>query len=229
MASNEPYLMTKPTRIIWVHAVDPRPANAKLGTEPRFEVTFMFPEGDEDFKEIMRRMSAVAQEGLPGRALSTIKFPLKRGSAVADAAVLKGNADRDFLRPFSLLTAHTNCEAKTGPRKGQKLLPPRLVVLNNGHYQGYGDEVPGFPRAEARRFFYSGVLARGTFNFVAYEAQGGVVSVYLNELLSLNVGDRIQTGPDNEQKYGSAESHSEYIGKVSSVNPTAGLDDAISF
>ena len=221
MANNEPYLMTKPARVIWVYAVDPRAANPRLGTEPRFETTFMFPEGHPDFKEIMSRLAAASREKF-GK-LDGIKFPLKRGDTVADEQAARGN-DRSFLRGFSLLTAHANLEVKTGPKKGQKLSPPRLVVLQNGVYQNYGDDIAGFPRAEARRFFYSGVMARGTFNFVPYDAQGGVVSVYLNEIMSLNVGDRIQTGIDNETKYGSAESHSEYIGHVTAVDPTVGAD-----
>jgi hypothetical protein len=79
------------------------------------------------------------------------------------------------------------------------------------------------PREIATPFFYSGVLAIGTFQIVGYEGMGGGVSAYLNEVLSLNSGERIAGGPDAEEKYGPATDFSKYTGHVSAIDPTAGL------
>ncbi len=217
--ANTQYQMTKPVRIVWPHVTTPKPGNKQLGNEPRYEATFLFTEDSPDLAAIKQMMAAVVKEKLgntEGR-----KFPLARGDKLADDGAAK-NRDREFLRGFTLLSAHANVTIKVGPKKGEALQPPRLVVLQNGQFVRYWEPEE---RQLASKFFYSGVLGIGTFTFVAYEGMGGGVSAYLNEILSLNTGDRINTGIDDAAKYGNAEAYSAYIGKASNINPAAGADD----
>lgn len=210
------YQMTKPAAIVWPHLVQPKRANPKLGSEPRYEATFLFPEDHPDFGPIKAALAAAVKAkfgSTDGR-----KFPLSRGDKEADDAMTKGK-DREFLRGFQMFRPHSNTAIKTGPKKGDLLQPPRLVVLQNGKYVRYWEPEE---RQLAAKFFYSGVMAIGTFAFVAYEGMGGGVSAYLNEILSLGVGERINTGVDDEARYGAP---TQYVGKLSAVDPTAGAEE----
>ncbi len=82
-------------------------------------------------------------------------------------------------------------------------------------------------QSNVNKFFYSGVLAIGTFMFSAYEGFGGGVTAYLNEVLSLNSGDKIAGGPDAEEKYGDASRFDQYTGHVSNLDPTAGIGSLV--
>ncbi len=203
------YQMTKPAPIVYAHVVTPRPASAKLqNKEPRYEATFLLTPDHPDFKPIEAAMIAAAK----GKFGSTDgrKFPLQRGDKLADEAAAK-DRDREWARGKVLLATHAN----TTKRDGSALNPPRLVVVLNGKYVRFTDEPE---RSLARQYFYSGVQAVGTFSFVPYEGMGGGVSCYLNEILSLNVGEKINTGVDDETKYGAP---TQYIGKLSSTDPTS--------
>lgn len=205
------YQMTKPAIVLYPHVVVPRRENTKLNIESRFECDFVFPEDHPDFAPL---------KALLAKAMSTLeadgrKVPLVRGDKRAEADTSGVLA---FLKGQSILKAHSNLVIKAGPKKGQDLAPPRLVVVINNEYVRYADE----ERILAKKFFYSGVMAIGTFGIQAYEGMGGGCTVFLNEILSLNVGDKINTGVDDETKYGAP---TQYIGKLSSVNPTIGADE----
>lgn len=238
MSDVEQFQMTKPAPVIWAHVVTPRPERRlKNGetVEPAYQASWLFPPDHPDLPTI-RSILAKAIAGYDadsvkakieankaaGRApYDDLKFPLTNGDKTAD----RGKAtdkDREFCRGMAILQGKSNVVIKAGPKKGQPLSPPRLVVLQNGKYIRYQDD----ERPLAKRFFYSGVLAIGTFGFVPYAGMGGGVSAYLNEILSLNVGEKIATGVDDEAKYGSPDTYKGYVGHVSAVNP---LDDEIPF
>lgn len=240
MSDVEQFQMTKPAPIVWAHVVAPRPARKMVNgemAEPAYEATFLFSAEHPDLATIKGLLAKTATGFAPfadkiagnkaaGRAaLDGLKFPLENGNKIADKGVAT-NKDREFARGMALLKAKSNVEIKTGPKKGQLLMPPRLVVLQNNQYVRYSEE---HERPLARKFFYSGVLAVGTFGFSPYAGMGGGVAVYLNEILSLNAGEKINTGVDDETKYGSPDTFKGYVGQVSSVDPTAELDDEIPF
>lgn len=213
------YQMTKPAIVVWPSVVVPKRASVKLQNEPRFECDFLFKEDHPDLAPIMAMMKTCATAEF-GVGISGRKFPLQRGDKIADDAKLKGR-DREFMRGYTKFQVHANVEIKQGPKKGQPLAPPRLVVLLNGKYLRFSED---HERALAKQYFYSGVFAVGTFTFVAYPGMGGGVSAFLNEILSLNTGERIKTGIDDEERYGSADQFKGYIGHQSAVDPTAGAD-----
>jgi len=234
------FQMTKPAQVVWAHVISPRPARKmKNGetAEPAYETTFLFPADHPDLPTIKSLMAKAATSFEPfaekitgnknaGRAaLDGIKFPLENGNKIADKGAATGK-DREFARGMAMLKAKSNVEIKAGPKKGQPLSPPRLVVLQNGKYVRYTDE---HERPLAKKFFYSGALAIGTFNFAPYAGMGGGVTVYLNEIMSLNAGEKINTGGDDEAKYGDPNAFASYVGHQSSVDPTAGMEDEIPF
>jgi hypothetical protein len=233
MSDVEQFQMTKPAPIVWAHVIIPRPERRLKNGEmvaAAYETTFLLSTDHPDLKPIKAIMAKVAtnfeafadriaeNKKMERAPLDGIKFPLENGNKIAD----KGKAadkDREFARGMALLKAKSNVEIKTGPKKGQLLLPPRLVVLQNNQYVRYSEE---HERGLARKFFYSGVLAIGTFGFSPYAGMGGGVAVYLNEILSLNAGEKINTGVDDEAKYGSADQFKDYVGRVSAEDPTEG-------
>lgn len=231
MSDLQQYQMVKPAPVIWGHVITPRPERKVNGetVPPQYEATFLFEPDHPDLvaiKKLLVQLASgfdkfaekIAANKAAGRAaMSDISFPIESGDKVADAGKAKSK-DREFLRGKAMLKA----SAKVAKRDGSLLIPPRLVVLQNGGYARYSEE---HERTLARKFFYSGVLAVGTFAFVPYPGMGGGIKAYLNEILSINAGEKINTGIDDEAKYGSADKFSEYVGKVSSEDPTVSVDD----
>ncbi len=205
---SETYQMTKPAPIVWVNVVTPRPAGE--ANQEAYQATFVLTKDHPDFAPMVALMAKVVKDKFG--ATKDRKFPLKRGDDSADTAAAAGY-DREWARGKELF----NTKAPTRNRKSEALNPPRLVVLVNDKYVRYADEQRGL----AKPYFYSGVLAIGSFSFVAYEGFGGGVTAYLNEILSLNAGDKINTGIDDETKYGAP---TQYIGKVSAKD-TAGAEE----
>lgn len=225
------YQMTKPTPIVWVHVVDPRPQRTlKTGEtiEPAYEATFVFEPDHPDLIAIKKLMGQVAVGHTPfadriagnkaaGRApLDGLRFNIENGTKLAEK-----NSLHEFARGKALLKAKSGVEIKTGPRKGEKLSPPRLKVWQDGKVVRYMED---HERNLAKKFFYSGVEAAGEFGFSAYTGMGGGVAVYLNEILSGNRGERINTGVDDNAKWGNV--FGAHVGTVSSENP---LDEEIPF
>ena len=205
---NNQIQMTEPAPMVWVNLVKPRAGDPKR--KPRFETTFLLKPGP-DLARIEQEVFSLAREKL-GR-VEGISIPLARGDRLADEAAAKGK-DRDFLRGFVRLS----CHSPIAKLNGDPLMPPRLKAVVNGQIVDYTDN-----RVLAQPMLYSGVLAIGTISFTAYEGMGGGISCYVNEVLSLNKGDRINTGVSDEEKY--AEVIGKHIGHPSAVDPTAGMSD----
>jgi hypothetical protein len=206
------YQMTHPAPMVWNYLITPKPERTVRGRvfKAAYEATFLFTPDHPDWAPIR----AMLRANLPAGAAE--KFPVEDGTKVADEAKAKGK-DREWARGKVMFNPHSNVKKQDG----SPLMPPRLVVLLNGKYVQYGTS--DAPREIATPFFYSGVLAIGTFQIVGYEGMGGGVSAYLNEVLSLNSGERVAGGPDAEEKYGPATDFSKYTGHVSAIDPTAGL------
>lgn len=215
------YQMVKPAPTVWSHLIRPRPARTHNGVayKAQYETTFLFDADHPDFLAIKQRLGQIAVAKF-GR-VDNLKYPFENGTKIADAAHVKGR-DREFLRGKVLFKPH----GLVTRQSGEPANPPRLVVLNAGKYVFYRDEAE---RPAAGRFFYNGCLCVGEVSLVPYIGMGGGVSAYLNEILSLNMGEKINAEIDSEAKYGAADKWAQYVGVVSSVDPTAGKDTEIPF
>lgn len=213
--------MVKPAPTIWSHLIKPRPPRTVKGVafKAQYETTFLFGPSDPDFLAIKTMLGQIAMAKF-GR-VDNLKYPFESGDKLADAARTTGK-DKEFLRGKVLFKPH----ALVTKQDGSPVQPPRLLVLNSGKYIRYQDEAE---RPAAGKFFYPGCLCVGEVSLVAYAGMGGGVSAYLNEILSLNTGERISAGVDDESKYGDANKWSQYVGTVSSVNPMQGMDAEIPF
>lgn len=232
MSDLEQFVMTKPAPLVWAHLVTPRPERVVQGEKyaSQYEATFLFAADHPDLAAIRQLLGKTASgfdkfadklqaNKAAGRPpFDGLKFPLENGNKLAEQGAAKGK-DREFARGMGLLKGKAN----VAKRDGTPLSPPRLVVLQNGRYVRYNEE---HERPLAKKFFYSGVLAIGTFAFVPYTGMGGGITCYLNEVLSLNAGDKIATGVDDEAKYGDPNTFKGYIGQVSAEDPMAGAEAA---
>lgn len=222
MTSVVNYQMTKAAPIIWVFAVSPKPANVKLGSLPGYEATFLLTPDHPDFAEINRICGELAMAEF-GTYVGK-KFPIKDGTAEADAGrQAQPPRDREFLRGKIMLRAHSP-EKK---RDGTLANPPRLLVYNKatGKYDRFSE---AHERPQVKGMFYSGVMAIGQIGFKAYPGQGGGVTAYLNELVSFNVGDKIITGVDDNERLGDASKYVGHVGVTSHINPMAGAHPMMS-
>lgn len=221
----------KPAPIIWAHLITPRKARVVNGNEfkPQFEVSWLFEPDHPDFLALRGLLGQIATAEFGAQRVSVpldqpgaLKYPLENGTKLADAAAAKGK-DREFLRGKILFKPHS----VSVRRSGEKADPPRLKALVNGKYVGFEDDAE---RPAAAKLFYPGALCVGEVTLRPYTGMGGGVTAFLNEILTLNAGARINAGSqDDEAKYGAADKWSQYVGTVSSVDPTAGMTAGIPF
>lgn len=229
--------MQHPAPMIYGWVIKPRPERTVKGEKfaSQYEGTILFPQDHLDLPQLRKQLAEVASgfdkfaehiaaNKAAGRSpYDGIKFPLTNGTAEADAGKAIGK-DYEFKRGMGVFQA----SAGIARRDGTPLSPPRLKVLQDGKFVRYDEN----ERALAGKFFYSGVLVVGTFALSPWKSPAGMgVKAYLNEILSINSGEKIVTGADDEARYGSPDRFSKYVGKVSSVNPAgaAALDDEIPF
>lgn len=214
MDPSKTYQMTVPAPMVWCHVVDPRPERKDATGrvfKACYEATFLFTPEHPDWTPLRTLMRSAVDPGVTNPT-----FPVDDGNTIANAAQAK-NKDREWARGKILFKAKSNVVKLDG----SPLIPPRLVVLLGNKYVNY--DTTDAPRALASKFFYSGVLAVGTFHVQGYTGMGGGVTAYLNEIMSLNTGERIAGGPDAEEKYGDAGRFTQYMGSASSINPSEGL------
>lgn len=216
----EKYQMVMPAPIVWESLITPKPAHTVAGIvyKAQYEVTFLFEPDHPDLKaiKVILGQLAMAQFG----RVDNLKYPLKDGTKEADKAAA-ASKDREFFRGKVMFQPHVPVTRADGVTL---LAPPRLVVLKDKKYLRFEDDAA---RPAAKKLFYPGCNCVGEFGFMAYTGMGGGVTAYVNEVLSLNSGERIAGGMDDEAKYGAADKWSQYVGTVSSVDPTAGVE--ISF
>ena len=212
MEPKKNYQMTHPAPIVWNYLVTPKPErtdNKGRVFRAAYETTILLTPEHPDWQPLRGLMRAA----LPAGAAE--KFPVDLGDTIADEAKAK-NKDREWARGKIML----GVKSAVKKQDGSLLMPPRLFVLLNGKYESFGVTNE---RILATPYFYSGVQAIGTFTINGYEGMGGGVNLYLNEVLSLNVGERIAGGADPDEKYGDPSRFAHVTGHVSAVDPTKGL------
>jgi hypothetical protein len=200
-------------RMVWVYVVKAKDRTKLFGAdaEDRFEVTFLIPKvtDDEDLKkdlaavrEITGRVAKTAFGGAAG-----VSFPIKDGDKYADEQKAK-KKDAEWARGHLLLTTHSKADQ-----------PPYLWRLDAGKYVTFEN------RADADKYFYPGCMAVPTVKFKDWAVGGNKVCAYINEVLSLNAGEKMIADRDPSERYGSPEKYDKYRGRVSSEDPTKGMED----
>lgn len=223
MAEIVSYLMTTPAPMVLASVIKPRPEHThnRIVYKSTYEASFLLTQEHPDWEPIRNTMRKVAMAGIP--TVAEPSFPVQRGDAMAAEAKAKGWKGNYEWAPGKIIL---KAKAAVAKANGDPLFPPRLLVLLNNTYMKYGVEER--PRAMAAPYFYNGVEVRAEFSFVAYLAASiegvpprGYVAVYLNEVLSLNRGERLAGGEVNpEEKWGSPMEH---VGHISPIDPTTGL------
>lgn len=210
------YQMTLAAPVIWVWVVSPKPENTVLKIPSAYQATFLLPAGHPDFdpiNAICGELAMVAFGTYDGK-----KSPVVDGTAEADAARRMTPAkDKEFLRGKVKLTTHS----KVTKMDGTAANPPRLLVYNkaSGKYDRFSE---AHERPQVKGMFYSGVNCIAQLAFASYPGQGGGVTCYLNEIVSFNVGDKIITGVDDNDRLGDAAKYVGHVGTSSPINPMAG-------
>ncbi len=210
-----------PVRLLYTNAlIAPVAFRGEAGATgaPRYNVQLLIPEAHPQLAEIKQTVMAVANQAFPGRqwaGTSNNGLPLKNGAVLNAERAQKGKQPFDYYAGQFVLMAQK-------PEKSQKgvvLDPPVLKVLMNGQYT----EFAGVQRPLAKDYFYNGVLAVGEFQLKAYSGFGGGVTCYMNRLYSINSGEKIQVGRDDEEIFGPTESMTQYLGSATTHDPLAGM------
>jgi len=196
------FTMTRSAPTIWLWAATPKPAMGPPKNIPAaYKATWLLSPDHPDIPEINRILGelAMAEFGTyEGKS-----FPLEPGDNIANANPTK---DFSFLRGKFVLQA----SSKVLDIKGNEKMPPRLLVYDKatGKYNRFTEP---HERAQVKGMFYSGVETIGQLAFSTYAGFGGGVTAYLNEIVSFNVGDKIVTGVDDNERYGDA---AKYVGHL---------------
>lgn len=210
------YQMTLAAPVIWLWVVSPKPENVQQKIPSSYQATFLLTPDHPDFAPINSICGELAMAAFG--TYEGKKFPVTDGTALADAARrMTPPKDREFLRGKILLATH----AKVKKMDGTLANPPRLIVYNkaSGKYDRFEE------RQMAQRMFYSGVNCIAQIAFDTYTGFGGGVTAYLNEIVSFNIGDKIITGVDDNERLGDA---SKYVGHVSAGPVVAGAHPTVA-
>ena len=210
----------------------PKAFKGKDGTEgqPRYNAQFLLPGDHLQVPELMTTCLKLADAAFPARGIKAmvqaqglqaayltlmtqgLGLPLKNGNTMLAAATAAGK-DRPFYKDVWVLMA-----AKPEKNKaGAMLAPPALRVLVAGKIVAYDDAA----RPMAADAFYNGVLVSGKFQFKEFAGFGGGVTCYLDRLLSMNTGTKIEIGISDEDTFGSPDRFTEYSGTVTNENVLA--------
>ena len=227
------FTFTKPIRLLYTDSlIQPKKFKNDDGTEgmPRFNIQGIISPDHPQLAEYGQAILNVARQALPAHVDSTgawthegLKLPLKSGDQMIAEAAAKARArgrepgDKSFYAGQKVMFAQKSERSQAGAL----LVPPILVVLQGGQKVRYEDE----QRSLAKSFFYNGVLAVVSVQLKAYTGFGGGVTCYLDRLMSLNMGDRINIGRTDDDVFGSSDDYSQYVGHVSAeavLPPQAG-------
>ena len=211
------FVFTKPVRLVYTNSlIAPIAFRDKSGVQglPRYNTQALIPKDHPQLGDLEKLILGLAAEKFPGRDVKGLGLPLKDGDRLYAEAKARGK-DRPFYPGHMVLFA----QKPEKSRAGTVLAPPRLVVMQSGKWVEYSDE----QRPLAKQFFYNGVLVSLAVQFKEYPGFGGGVTCYLDRLASLNTGEHIQVGRDDDDVFGSTDNYSEYVGHVTAEPPSAGM------
>lgn len=186
---------------------------------PRYSCQIVMKADHPKLGLLYQFVQQIAAQSLPGHPGPHL--PIVSGDELNRVRIAEGKKPYDVYTNAWVLRAASN--ERTMPTaqfpQGKPLVPPRLVVMQNGTMTDYLDAA----RPQAAPFFYSGVEAVGIFKFQAYTGMGGGVTCYVERIMSLARGERIAIGKSNEDAFGSADSYTQHLGHVTaeSIVPPA--------
>lgn len=198
--------------------------NGKESGEPRHSASFIFDPTSPDLARIKAAAVAVAQAKWPGRDIGgdfkagKFGLPFAAGNSIVaktQAKMAKAGKEydgkADFMKDKVVLKASSKYQ-------------PRLAVIENGKIS---PPLEGAALTANKGKFYFGAEVLFEVNLSAYDAVGSNgtdgVTAYLQQVLTTNKGKRLSGGTDP------AETFASYAGKLSSEDPTKGLEDTIPF
>ena len=215
----ENFVLTKPGRLVYTHsliaAVPFRNDDGTTGL-PRYNCQVLIRKDNPQLGELQAVVTKVASAAFPGRDVQTLKLPLRDGDKLNTERAQRAKAALDFYSGHFVLFA----QKPEKSRAGAMLNPPGLKVLQGGQHVDYSEPAQ---RMLAKPMFYNGVLASVSVQFKAFSGFGGGVTCYLDRVLSLNVGDLIPIGRDDDSIFGTPDSFSEYVGHATAESPSAGM------
>lgn len=210
------YDMKEPSQMMDYGALTEAAAYKGKG-EKKFGAEFVLPADHADLAPMKEIAKSVARaEWGDGVDLSTIEWPFKNGDKASEKRIANGKAGdlyagKVIMRPRSKFAVE-------------------LVWVENGKVITAQSDSTLAKQVVGQRF-YKGVLALGSFKFVAMDKpnadEGGKprqVVCYLNKVFSTGSGDRVG-GRSAEDAF------KGYIGRAKAEDPTKGkvADDDISF
>ncbi len=217
------YIFQEVLKTGYVNVLEKRAFPGSPAETGAYSVEFLLTPDGADHVEIRRIILEVARAEWPKLDIvSLIKsgdfhVPLSNGNARIASYTASSEAEgrtyagqRDFYKDKIVLKAKS------------KMWAPKLDVVQGNKLVGplTSDQLAAHGRA-----FYSGVEGGGEIRLATYSTKGGSrgVTAYLQRFLSLNRGEKIDSGRP------ASEVFAHYAGHISSVDPTAGDDDNISF
>lgn len=201
--------LTVPVTIVYpnIHAARAFGKKGKEQGPPKFSANFLFKPDSADLKQLKAVAARVAKEAFPGVAFSELTFPFKNGDALADKAKAERKNNEFFRGLISI--------------KGSSQFRPQTAAIVKGVYVEY-DETSN--ENEVKKQFFPGVECFARFTIKPFESRDKGVTAYLDMILATGKGTRLQGAGGNM-----AEEFKDYIGKVSAVDPTQGMEGSGQF
>jgi hypothetical protein len=207
-----------PVPIIFVDTLlAAKPVRAKDGTvgAPRYGVNALIAMDHPQMQQMKDLIIRLAMAAFPDRRdPSTGQW-----SSVGLTLPLK-SSDKEYAKGHLVLNAGKPERGRpVGNEPGALLVPPRLWTINGGKYVQFdGPTRPAFAQ-----LVWDGVLASLAVQFKAYLGMGGGVTCYLNDVVTMNSGDKIEgVRADPAARFGHADSFAQYQGHVTAHDPAAG-------
>lgn len=215
------FTLSHEVRLVWESVITPKAEHKYNGSiiPAKFEAKFLIGPTHPDREAIIEIVNDLAAQTFGPNFSEThpgLKFPISTGDKLADEGrAMDPPKDREFFRGMGVIDAHSAYKKQNG----QLAKPPGLILYRGeGDYRVFGED----ERMSAKPFFYNGVEVLGEFSFSPYTGMGGGVTCYINELVSMNTGERLAGATDLASKYGAAASR--HVGTVHQVDPTVGAE-----
>lgn len=218
-------LITPVFRMSYPNLITPRKFNDK--GEPRYTVDALFKPNDltkffladdtveNGFREVDIRqvLVEIGKEKWPNKSLKETLhkdgWPLRVGDKKADEIEAKGKKG-DAYRGHTVITM-----------KASAAYPPNLKVKDKGKTVNLDLTNPE-EKKRAEQLFIGGYYARAEVNAKAIDTPDNYLTFYVNNLMFVKQGEKLGSGSALDRFDG-------IHGGDSDFDPTAGLDDEISF
>src|SRR5579859_1190495 len=183
--------------------------DAKEGEKGGYDATFLFDAGSAELANIKaiaaRIVDAQAFKDKEGALIPRhlLQVPWETGEAYV---ARRKRESGDKFTGGELFAGKVLLKSNT-------IYAPPLSLFANGLTKFQAES-----RSMAEKYFYPGVRVVAEINLQPHSVGSNMpgVKAYLNELISTNTGDRIAGGKPTEEKF------SEFMGRVTTVDPAAG-------